>query len=497
MKSQRNRIAAFAAAALLLSGVAGAQLNTGSATMTKVVAIGDSWGMGVSNASILVGHQRNSFPAQIARTVGITDFQQPTVGEPGIGPEYALATLVPSPVIGPKSSSSGAPTNLTLTRPYDNMSIAGANTCDVVNKLRSTSASDPTDLVLRGLGATQLQQALSLRPTFVLVHIGGNDVLGAVLSGVAIDGVTLTPVATMQACYHQIMAGIASVGAKAAVATFPNRVAEAPYANAVKPYVTLPTGTKLYVTGVKGDGTVFQLNDSDYLGLPAGAYMQAGYGLPTAIGGNGLPLPNSVVIDRDEVAAIQARADAIQAVIRSEANAAGFAVVEEGDLFHSLYASPLKIGGISFSTGFLTGGVYGYDGFHPTDIGYGLIANLFIEAINEKYGAAIPGADLFPLFFGPDASPAALVAGVDASTALFENGAEDQLRALVGVPSRDAIESMLATQMAPPSESEPGDAAPEGETPGDGGFDNEPMPVSDPGGEVEPDGNPRWEDEMY
>ena len=256
MKIQVSRVAACAAAAVLLAGAASAAVNTGAANMSTVVAIGDSWGMGVSNASILVGHQQNSFPALVARTVGITDFQQPLVSEPGIGPEYALFSLVPGPVIGPKASSSGSPTNLTLPRPYDNMAIAGANTCDVVNKLRSTSAGDATDLVLRGLGATQLQQALSLRPTFVLVHIGGNDVLGAVLSGVAIDGVTLTPVATVQACYRQIMAGIASVGAKAAVATFPNRVAEAPYANAVKPYVTLPTGSRLYVTGVMGDGSV-------------------------------------------------------------------------------------------------------------------------------------------------------------------------------------------------------------------------------------------------
>lgn len=479
MRIQGMKAAALAAAVVLLAGTAQAAVNTGSATMTKVVAIGDSWGMGVSNASILVGHQQNSFPALVAKQVGITDFQQPLVSEPGIGPEYALFSLVPSPVIGPKASSSGSPTNLTLPRAYDNMAIAGANTCDVVNKRAGTSASDATNLVLRGSGATQLEMALSLRPTFVLVHIGGNDVLGAVLSGVAIDGVTLTPPATVQACYHQIMASIAAVGAKAAVATFPNRVAEAPYANAVKPYVTLSNGTKLYLSGQKGDGSTIQLTDRDYLGLAAGAYIQAGYGLPAGIG-NGQPLPNSVVIDRDEVAAIEARADAIHAIIRSEANAAGAAIVEEGAFFHSLYASPMKIGGMSLGTGFLTGGVYGYDGFHPTDIGYGLIANLFIAAINDKFNADIPGVDMFPLLFGPSASPRALLSDSEASQAVFEDGAEDQLRGLTGVPSRDAIEAILAAQQTTPAEETPADVSPEGEGPRDAGIEAEPQPVLDP-----------------
>lgn len=499
MKTQRKRVAALAAAAVLLAGAASAAVNTGSANMSKVVAIGDSWGMGVSNASILVGHQQNSFPALVARTVGITDFQQPLVSEPGIGPEYALFSLVPGPVIGPKASTSGSPTNLTLARPYDNMAIAGANTCDVVNKLRSTSAGDATDLVLRGLGASQLQQALSLRPTFVLVHIGGNDVLGAVLSGVAIDGVTLTPVATVQACYRQIMAGIASVGAKAAVATFPSRVAEAPYANAVKPYVTLPTGSRLYVTGVMGDGSVRQLTDRDFLGLPAGALLQQGYGLPLGVG-NGQPLPNSVVIDRDEVFAIESRADAIHGVIRSEANAAGAAIVEEGAFFGSIFATPFEIGGMSLDPDFLTGGVYGYDGFHPTDIGYGLIANLFIAAINEKFEGDIPGADMFPLLFGPQASPRALVTAAEASMSILDHPAEDQLRALVGVPSRGEIDALLAGQQAPPADQPDADApAPDGpEGPQDPENNDGVTPdfVPEVPGDGEPPIRPRWDPEL-
>jgi lysophospholipase L1-like esterase len=386
--------------------------------------------MGVSSGSIVVTHQNQSFPAQFAKAVGITDFQQPLVSEPGISPELKLFSLSPL-IIAPKASASGNPTNLNLPRPYDNMAIAGAKVCDLLTKTRSSSASDPTDLVLRQQGFTQIQQALSLHPTFVLVHIGGNDVLGAVLSGMAIEGVTLTSVAQFQGCYHSLLGAIASVGAKMAVSVPPIRVEQAPYANAVAPYATLPNGTKVYFLGTRGDGTPFQLGPGDFLALPAAQLLAQGIGVPTALpGGTGQPLPNSVVLDKDEVFAINERAQQFYNVIQSETNAAGGAFVDENALANSLFFAPQPIGGVTVGVSFLTGGFYGYDGFHPTNLGYGLLTNLYIDAINEKFGSDIPEVDLSANLFGKSGQLDEAVGG----DFIFTNEARVALLKMMNLP---------------------------------------------------------------
>ncbi|MNF15111.1 hypothetical protein D3C80_2175830 [compost metagenome] len=46
------------------------------------------------------------------------------------------------------------------------------------------------------------------------------------------------------------------------------------------------------------------------------------------------------------------------------------------------------------SSSFATGGAFSLDGVHPSARGYGLIANIFIDAINEKYGSTLRHVDL-------------------------------------------------------------------------------------------------------
>ena len=53
-----------------------------------------------------------------------------------------------------------------------------------------------------------------------------------------------------------------------------------------------------------------------------------------------------------------------------------------------------------FTADFLTGGLFGYDGIHPTNLGYGIVTQWFVDAINETYGGAMPPVDLGPLVLG-------------------------------------------------------------------------------------------------
>ncbi len=53
----------------------------------------------------------------------------------------------------------------------------------------------------------------------------------------------------------------------------------------------------------------------------------------------------------------------------------------------------LRINGVNYSSTFVTGGVFSLDGVHPNQRGYAIIANTFIDAINQKYGANIAKVD--------------------------------------------------------------------------------------------------------
>ncbi len=54
----------------------------------------------------------------------------------------------------------------------------------------------------------------------------------------------------------------------------------------------------------------------------------------------------------------------------------------------------ILFGGANYSTTFVTGGLFSLDGVHPTQKGYAVVANLFIDAINAHYGSSIPKVDI-------------------------------------------------------------------------------------------------------
>ncbi|MFP5284729.1 MAG: SGNH/GDSL hydrolase family protein, partial [Thermoanaerobaculia bacterium] len=187
-----NRLKVFASVllvTLVAAGAAFAQVETGDADFSRYVAFGDSLTAGFSSAALVRTYQVNSYPALIWRqaTNGAAGFEQPLVSEPGIGSipgagVLRLQSLVPSPQIVP-TPGQGQPLNLNLQRPYNNMAVPGADVTDLV----STTQGGIHDLILRRTGFTQLQQGLSLRPTFVTLWIGNNDVLGAATSGIVND----------------------------------------------------------------------------------------------------------------------------------------------------------------------------------------------------------------------------------------------------------------------------------------------------------------------
>jgi lysophospholipase L1-like esterase len=356
------------------------------------VAVGDSLAAGVVSASLVETRQRHSFPAIVARQAGVADFQQPLVSEPGIPPELSLQALLPNPLIAPKAVSPGLPLNLGLGRSYDNLGVPGATVVDALT--RTTDTGGAHDLVLRGRG-TAVAQAAGLQPGVLLLWIGNNDVLPAVVQGRAVDGVTLTPSATFRQAYEQVVSALRPSGARIVAANIPD-VTTLPFVTTIPPVVVDPlTRAPVLVDGrpVPLLGPTGPLPPGSFVTLAAASLLARGEGIPQVLGGRGVPLPGEVILDPAEIAAIRARVEDNNRAIADVCRAAGVTLLDVHALSRELAGAGRHVAGIRLDAGFLTGGVYSYDGIHPTALGYALLANEWIRALGEA-GVRIPPVQL-------------------------------------------------------------------------------------------------------
>jgi lysophospholipase L1-like esterase len=380
-------------AILALLTLAGAHAAAAQ-TFNVYVSIGDSLAAGFTNGSLVETHQRYSVPLLIAQQAGVSgSFQQPTVGVPGIPPELRLVSLVPT-VISPVSSTPGRPLNLNLQRPYNNLAVPGATAVDALT--RTTDGGGFHDLVLRGLG-TQIAQAKALRPSFVTLWIGNNDVLGAAIRGKVIPGQTITPVQDFRQVYAGILAELRSTGARIVAANLPD-VTSIPFVTTIPPVVVNPqTRQPVIVNGstVPLLGPNGPLPSGSYVTLAASTLLAQGIGIPQVLGGTGTPLPNEVVLDPGEIATIRDYVNTNNQAIRALCDAVSVPVLDVNALLAEIASVGREIGGIRVTADFLTGGVFGYDGVHPTDLGYAILANEWIAAINAT-GESLPLLDLSP-----------------------------------------------------------------------------------------------------
>ncbi|HKI85975.1 MAG TPA: SGNH/GDSL hydrolase family protein [Thermoanaerobaculia bacterium] len=435
-------------AVVLLPGALLAQVNTGDANFSMYVSMGDSLTAGFYSGGLTQTFQKQSYPALLARqaTGGTADFEQPLVSAPGIPPLLALKSLSPLEIV--PLPGFGQPLNLNLPRPYNNLAVPGETTHGLLTTV--TDNGGLHDLILRGLG-TQLQEGLALHPTFVTLWIGNNDVLGAATSGIVIDNVTLTTVSKFTADYQAIVGAIAASGAKLAVANIPN-VYDIPFVTTIPPVVVDPsTNQPVMVNGqpIPLIGPNGPLSPDDHVLLTASSLLAQGIGIPAQLGGTGQPLPDSAVLSASETATIEARIAAFNQVIANTANNVGAALVDINSMFDNIAQNGDDLGGVEYTADFLTGGLFGYDGVHPTPLGYAVAANAFIRAINKTYSARIPLVDYSPYVFDP-AGTTTRVSPSAAHGAIFSPAAWESLRHSLGIPSVATLERLKHAQHPTP-----------------------------------------------
>lgn len=425
----RPKIFAVALAlALLLPLAAFAQPDTGTANFTRYVALGDSLTSGFMSGGLARTGEANSYPVLIYRqaTGGGTGFVQPIISDPGIPAQIELKSLSPL-TLGPKSGA-GTLTNpqTNPVRPFSNLGVPGAKVRDTL----LTFSGGLHDAILQQFippfqGLTALQQAVLQNPTFVTLWIGNNDVLAAATTGRVIEGVTLTPVAQFETDYRAIANTVAATGAKMAIANIPD-VTTIPFVNTLSRFLINPaTNQPVLVNGqpvplLGPDGPV---GPNDRVLLSATTELAAGRGIPAPLG-PGIPLSDSSVLNATELATISARVQAYNNIIRAVATEKNAAFVDSQALLINAAAGRVGVGGVQLTPAFLTGGIFSYDGVHPNEVGYALLANEFIKAINSQFNAKIPQVNLLPFLFGPSTtgSNVAGIRGVTGGATMTEAG---------------------------------------------------------------------------
>jgi len=374
----------------------------GGAMFQRYVAMGNSITAGFQSGGINDSTQQQSYVALVAGKMG-SPFYYPSLNPPGCPPPFTNI-FTGARVLG-GTSTTCALRNPNIPPFLTNVAVPGAEVIDGLENFPAPGTNSNA-LTLLMLGArTQTQAMMDARPTFVSVWLGNNDVLGSVLSPTnAGDSTLITPVPTFQAEYQEIVDSINAIGAKAILIGIAN-VTEIPFVSQGQIYYLIRNGL---VPGQPGD--TFPSADSLFHVDPLCA--------PSAFGGKGdsvlVPFPfggallgaaaagvndtlhctEPQTVQPAELVKLLTTVAAYNTFISSTANSNNWAYLDPNPALDSLRAIQTQVapfpnfGSPCSASPF--GLAFSCDGFHPSGATHVLIARKIVQAINTKYGSAIP-----------------------------------------------------------------------------------------------------------
>ncbi|RMG59697.1 MAG: hypothetical protein D6722_21850 [Bacteroidetes bacterium] len=237
---------------------------------------------------------------------------------------------------------------------------------------------------------------------FFTLWLGTEDVLDHAMAGAAHPGYAMTSTADFAAACGALLETLRAKGVvRGVVGNIPD-ITRFPYFAEVAPEFLSVENCQaswrpLYLTTHTGEVRV--ATEQDRILLPAKEEIGQANGLPGGLGlGPANPLPDDRVLDAEEVAAVRQRIQAYNGVIDSLVDhyngLSGQPWLAQVDLYavFNLVANGTTEDGLLLSADYLTGGVFGLDGVFLTPRGNALIANAFIQAINQfdPFKAQIP-----------------------------------------------------------------------------------------------------------
>lgn len=404
MTDRHIRLAAVLGAALLAAACQNDVLFSpavppyaGGAMFQRFVSMGNSITAGFQSGGINDSTQKQSYALLVANAMGSV-YYYPSLVMPGCPPPYTNVFA------GTRVGTGSTGTTCFLRSPnippfLTNVAVPGAEVLDIAHNGpgAGTNSNVLTQLFLGG--RTQVQAMVAANPTFVSVWIGNNDVLGSVLSPTnAGDTTLITPVATFQTEYQQIVDAIKGAGAQAALIGVAN-VTEIPYVSQGATYFAIKAGL---VPGVAfpptfgvgpncAPSSVGGRGDSVLVPFPFGAAL---IGAAAAGASDTLYCTELQTVQPAELRYIVTTVTAYNTFISNAASTNKWAYLNPAPALDSLRTVPgqvaafPKLGAPCSANPF--GLAFSCDGFHPSAATHHLIAKKLVQAINTAYGSAIP-----------------------------------------------------------------------------------------------------------
>ena len=239
------------------------ELNAGGLDFSNYIAVGPSFSAGVTDGSLFLASQENSWPNIISKEfakAGGGEFRQPTMSDnfgglsvggtriDGVSLRLVFNGAGPAPlesVIGPVTVATDLLDN--PTGPFNNLGVPGARSFHFVapgyGNLANLQAGLANPYATRLTGNTPnasiIELAAAQNPSFFTLSLfGGNDVLGYATGGADQSSDQITPLATFEGALNIALTVLTANGAQGVVSGTPH-VTDLPYFTTV-PYNAVP-----------------------------------------------------------------------------------------------------------------------------------------------------------------------------------------------------------------------------------------------------------------
>jgi len=393
------RFLASVAAGLLALGLTACDdeglvaVQTEDDLFTSYVALGNSITAGFQSDGINLTTQDESYAVLLAGQMG-TRFDTPALNMPGCPPPMV------NPLTGERVGGGQPNTCAIRATPVppvvNNVAVPGAAALDILSNLDEASRPNPLTTLMLG-GRTQLQAAADAEPTFASVWIGGNDVLGAAISGVVTDQ-NVTPVAAFEDRLDEVLDGLEAAGVRGGVLIGAADVTRIPF---------LSPGVAYWLVDQEGGfPESFQVHEScapsDLEGVGEATLVPFGYGIFELLGQAlaGVPVTlncaqDQRVLSGQEIQTLVTTVAGYNQALEAQAQARGWAYLDPNPIFAQLSQQGLipAFPNLAAPTE-LFGPIFSLDGVHPSALTHRLITNELVDVINQEYGTGLQPVEL-------------------------------------------------------------------------------------------------------
>lgn len=381
--------------------LAAARTAGGRLDPSRFVVLGEGLAAGMGHFALSEDSQSWSFPAQLARRMGV-ELRQPLLEPPGVG---GAPGFPPLPVRVPIAPQNTVLREFPPEQPFANLAVPGFTLADALRRRPAAplvNHDDPTqtlaNLILglpallhaggggSGGGAgggtaallTQVELARQAQATLTLVALGYGEAIAAALAG---DAGRLPGSDSFGADFAELLAGLRHPGGEIVVATIPDPLDSA-YVSTVEQAARLAHTEPAFLAGL------YSLAADDL--LTVSGLVEVGYQFTAHQIGKALPAGS--VLGAAAARSISAGVERLNEQIIAAAGALDVAVYDLHGFFNRARRQGVAVGSRTLTADFL-GGLYLLNGFYPGATGQALIANDLLDFLAARFGSTFARLD--------------------------------------------------------------------------------------------------------